>query len=66
MKEEMTRLEKQVLMIETKEGENISNIGLNIPKDSFEQKNFEYSSLNLEIKEEFKNAKWVVLTNPIV
>lgn len=62
----MRRLEREVLNIEEKEQEKIHNSGLPLLKDTYESKIFEYSSLNMNVTEEFKEAKWVVLTSPVI
>lgn len=62
----MTRLEREVVNLEAQEEEKMLLSGLPIFKDNLTFKHFEYSSLRSNIEEEFKNAKWVVLTTPIV
>lgn len=62
----MKRFEKEVLNIEAKEEEKMSLSAINAPRETFEMKNYDFSSLNNEIAQEFKDAKWVVLTTPAV
>ncbi len=66
LKEEMTRLEKEVLNIDISEEEKQAFGAISALKDTFEQKQFEYSSLSEDIEREFKNAMWIVLTTPVV
>lgn len=62
----MRSFEREVLNIEAKEEEKMSNSGIMIPRDTFQLKNYDYSTLNNDVKEEFKDSKWIVLTTPII
>ena len=69
IKEELNRLEKEAMTLETKEQEKFTGLGLSAP--TFESRNIPhslmcYSSIADNIEEEFKEAKWVVLTSPII
>lgn len=66
IKDEMRRLERDVLNIEARESEKASRIGHTLPTDSSSTKGYCYSSLQGNLREEFKSATWVVLTNPMV
>lgn len=60
----MNRLEREILTITDREEVKLAKLGLQMLKDSFDLKSFEYSSLKQNIAQEFQGAKWVVLTNP--
>jgi hypothetical protein len=60
----MSRLEKEVLTIEARESEKFENYGLTMPKEPNQTQLFCHSSLSKDIEEEFKEAKWIVLTSP--
>ena len=60
----MNRLEREVLSVEDREEVKLAKLGLQMIRDTFDQKSFEYSSLKQDIAQEFQAAKWVVLTNP--
>lgn len=54
------------MKIEAKEEEKMLLSGLPVPRENLTYRHFEYSSLGNDMEEEFKDAKWVVLTTPIV
>lgn len=62
----MRRFEKEVLKVEVKHEDQILNTGITVPQESFDMRNFDYSSLTSDIAKEFKDSKWVVLTTPVV
>lgn len=62
----MSRLEKEVLNIEAREEEKMQLTGVQFPKETFEMRNFTHSTLDDDASKEFKDAKWVVLTTPII
>jgi len=69
IKEELNRLEKEAMTLETKEQEKFSALGVTAP--TFESRNIPHSlmchsSIADNIQDEFKEAKWVVLTSPII
>eukprot|EP00347_Sterkiella_histriomuscorum_P007476 403348772 len=66
VKEELNRLEREVMNIEAKEEEKMLLCGLPILRDTLTFKHFEHSTLGNDIQEEFKNAKCIVLTTPAV
>ena len=69
IKEQLSRLENEAHTLETREQEKFATYGL--PVLSFESKNIPHSlrchsSLADNIEEEFKDAKWAVLTSPFI
>jgi hypothetical protein len=68
IKQELCRLEKEALLLETKEQEKFLSLGL--PSLPFEGRDgpklYSHQTLTDNMEEEFKNAKWVVLTSPLI